>query len=203
MLVRPLKPGPELSPGTTMDCRACGRKLLLDGMHLKDKVRCRGCGRINWITEKHLAFRYTEKIRERQRAGLRLGYLIVFGLCVLAVVRMASRHGQILLSCESLNLLGLSALWIALLIHAICYGVGAGLGVVMVLLMRWVNGLTRELGIFGAVMCIFSGLGRMVLYFLGRQVGSTFISSFPYGLVLWGLFSTAGSVWRARMFPQR
>ena len=203
MLVSPRNPGPALAPGTTMDCRGCGRGLSLDGLHLGDKVRCRRCGRIGWITQKHLSFRYTDKTRERQEAGFRLGYLIVFGLCLLAVIPMASRNGQALLTCGSLSQLGVSALWVAVLIHLICYGTGTALGVAMVCLMRTVRGLTRELGIFGAVMCVASGLGRIVLYYLGRETGYPIVPSFPYGLVLWGLMSTAGSIWRARLFPLR
>lgn len=203
MLVYPLHPGPPLEPDTTLDCRGCGRKIPLDGLHMKDKVRCKGCGRIQWITEKHLAFRYTEKTRGRQKAGFRLAATIILGLCLLAVAPMASRSGESLLNPGTLSSLGLPALWIAIFLHVICYGVGLSVGLTLIGLMILVRRHTLEIGIFGAVMTIFGGLGRVVFYLLGEQMGRPFTPSLPYGLALWGLVCTAGSIWRASMFPQR
>ena len=203
MFVHPLHPGPPLEPGTALDCRGCGRRVPLDGLHMKDKVRCKRCSRIQWITEKHLAFRFTEKTKERQKAGFRLGAMILFGLCLLAVAPMASKAGENLLTLGTFSFLGLPALWIAVVLHVICYGVGVSVAFILIGLMAFVRRHTRELGIFGAVMTIFGGLGRMVFYLLGEQMGRPFTPSLPWGLAVWGIVCTAGSMWRASLFPQR
>ena len=94
-------------------------------------------------------------------------------------------------------------LWIAILIHVLCYGVGAAVGVGLSVSMLLVRKRTQDLGILGAVMTIFGGFGQLLFYFIGSQVGIPFSDTPPYHLVLFGIIGTSGSLWRASVFPHR
>lgn len=212
LFIRPRAPGPLPAPDATIVCRGCARKIPLQGIHLKDKVRCQRCGRIHWITEKFLASHNgnsensensEETPTKRRQTGVTLAGIAILGLCLLAVAPMAAGAGEILLSSGNLRLLGLSALRIAFLLHLLCYGVGMAVGLTLIWAMIMVRKHTQELGIIGAVMTVFGGLGRMVFYFLGEQMGHPFTESLPYGLVVWGALSTLGALWRASLFPKR
>ena len=203
MLLRPLHPGPAVEPGTTLDCRGCGRRIPIDGMRLKEKFRCSRCGRVNRITEKNLAFRHTKEEEEKKKAGTRLAGMTIFGLCLLAVAPMAGKAGDSLLRMDTFAAFGMGAVWMALLLNLVCYGVGVGVGVALIWLLAVVRRHTQEIGIIGAVMTIFGGFGRMLFYWLGEQMNSPFTPSLPYGLVVWGSLSTVGSLWRASLFEKR
>ena len=200
MFTRAFRPGPPMKPGTRIFCRGCGRHITVEHLRLYDKFRCIRCGRILRITQKLLSFRYTDKVRQRQQAGLRLGAMCLFCLSLLAVAPMAGRSGEVLLQWDTLSLLGPSSLVLAFTINLICYGTGAAVGALLCWLMFYIRRHTQDLGILGAIMTIFGGLGRMVFYFLGMQVGHPFTQTLPYGLVIWGAVSTVGSVFRARLF---
>ena len=173
------------------------------GLHIKNKVRCVVCGRIHKITRKHLAFQFTEKIRERDQFFVGCGATFVFFLSVLAVVPIASKAGGLLLSTGSLSFLGLSAVWSSFLIYILCYGTGVTVGLFLAGMMFVIRKKTQDLGILGAAMTIFGGFGRMAFYVLGNQVGIPFCKTFPYELVLCGTIGTTQSIWRARLFPHR
>ena len=200
MFTRAFRPGEALNPDTRVVCRGCGRSIPVGTLHLYDKFRCIRCGRIIRITQGLLTFRYTDKVKERQRAGLRLGAMILFFMCILAVVPMAGHVGETLLKWDSLSLYGASAIVLAVSINLICYGAAAIVGASLCWLMFYIRRHTQDLGMLGAVMTVFGGLGRMVFYALGLQVGYPFSAQLPYGLVLWGLISTVGSIFRARLF---
>jgi len=200
MMTRALRPGDALEPEARLDCRGCGRSIPVGTLHLFDKFRCTRCGRIIRITKSALAFTYTDKVKERQQAGLRLGAMIMFFMCILAVVPMAGHVGETLLKWDSLSLYGASAIVLAISINLVCYGTAAIVGVSLCWLMFYIRRHTQDLGMLGAVMTVFGGLGRMVFYALGLQVGYPFSAQLPYGLVLWGLISTVGSIFRARLF---
>ncbi len=203
MFIRALKPGAVLDDSVTIECQGCGRMMNVGGLQMKNKVRCRECGRIHRLTPKTLDFHYTEAARKKERDSMRFGATVVFFLCLLAVAPIASGAGERLLSTGSLLLLGLDALWMAGLIHVICYSVGAFVGVGLSWSMLIVRKKTQDLGILGAVMTIFGGFGQLLFYFIGEQVGIPFSKSPPYHLVLCGLIGTSGSFWRASIFPHR
>ena len=200
MLTKPMRPGPHLEPGTTVFCRGCGRQINVDSLRFNDKFRCRQCGRIMRVTRKLLSFRYTLKVKQRQQAGVRLGATFVFFMCLLAVSPMAGNAGEVLLRLDSLLLLGKASILSALIINIICYGTGIIVGFTLGWLMIYIRRHTQDLGLLGAVMTVFGGLGRVVFYLLGQQVGYQFTQGLPYGLVIWGLLSTAGSLFRNRLF---
>jgi len=203
MLIRSLKPGPVIEDSVEMDCRGCGRRIPVGGLEMKNKVRCKACGRIHKLTEKQLEFRYTEKVRKKEQDTIFFGASVVVLLNLMAVAPMASKCGEILLHEASLSFLGLSAFWIAVIIHVLCYGVGVLVGVSLGVAMILVRKKTQDLGILGAVMTVFGGFGRIIFYFLGKQVGIPFSQTLPYDLVLCGLIGTSGSLWRASIFPHR
>lgn len=200
MYTRALRPGKALAPDTRIDCRGCGRSIGVGTLRYYDKFRCSRCGRILRITPQLLSFRYTDKVRERQRAGLKLGAMVMFFMCILAVVPMAGRAGEALLRADSLAAFGVSAIVLAVVINLICYGTGAAVGACLCWAMFFIREKTQDLGILGAIMTIFGGLARIVFYCVGLCVGVRFAQKLPYGLVLWGLASTVGSIWRARLF---
>ena len=119
LLIRPRVPGPLPDTEASIVCQGCGRKIPLVGIHIKDKVSCKECGRIHWITEKLLVSQSETKPTPWRKTGARLVGLTILGLCLLAVAPMASSAGEVLLSSGSLYLLGLSALWIAILLRFI------------------------------------------------------------------------------------
>lgn len=203
MLIRSLRPGPVIEDSVEMDCRGCGRRMRVGGLQMKNKVRCKECGRIHKLTEKQLEFRYTEKVRKREQATIRFGASVVVIMSLVAVTPMAYKCGAILLSEASLSFLGLSAFWIALFVYALCYGAGAVVGISLGAAMILIRKKTQDLGILGALMTIFGGFGRVVYYAVGKQVGVPFSQTFPYELILGGLIGTSGSLWRARVFPHR
>lgn len=203
MFIRSLRPGPEIEGSVTLQCHGCGREMPVGGLRMKNKVRCRACGRIHKLTAKALAFRYTDAARKKERDTMRFGATVVFFLCLLAVAPIASGAGERLLSMESLLLLGLPAFWIAVWIHVLCYGVGAAVGLGLAWAMLLVRKRTQDLGILGAVMTIFGGFGQLGFYYVGSQVGIPFSKTPPYYLVACGLIGTTGSLWRASVFPHR
>ncbi len=204
LFIRPRVPGPLPDPDAAIFCRGCTRKIPLQGIHLRDKVRCQRCGRIHWVTEKLLVSPHEKKPTNREQTGVRLAGAAMLALCLLAVAPMAARAGEILFSSGNLRLLGLSfALRIAILLNLLCYGVGLAVGLALIWAMIIVRRHTKELGIIGAVMTVLGGLGRVVFYFLGEQMGHPFTESLPYGLVVWGVLSTIGALWRASLFQQR
>jgi len=203
MFVRSLRPGAAIEPGVKMECHGCGRDMPVHGLHMRNKVRCQACGRIHKLTPKALGFRFTAATRKKEKDTMNFGATVVFFLCLLAVAPIASGAGERLLSAESLALLGLPALWMAIWIHVLCYGVGAAVGLGLSGAMLLVRKRTQDLGILGAVMTIFGGFGQLVFYFIGSQVGVPFSKSPPYYLVACGLIGTAGSLWRASVFPHR
>jgi len=203
MFIRSLRPGPVIEDSVRMVCHGCGREMPVGGLQMKNKVRCKGCGRIHKLTPKALAFQFTDAVRKKERDTMRFGATVVFFLCLLAVAPIASGAGERLLSAEGMSLLGLPALWIAILVHVICYGVGAAVGLGLSWSMLLVRKKTQDLGILGAVMTIFGGFGQLTFYFIGSQVGIPFSKTPPYHLVACGLIGTTGSLWRASVFPHR
>jgi len=203
MFIRALRPGPVIGESVIMECHGCGREMRVDGLQMKNKVRCKACGRIHRLTPKTLAFQFTEAARKKEKGTMLFGATIVFFLCLLAMAPIASGAGDLLLSTESLALLGLPALWIAIYIHVLCYAVGAAVGLGLSWSMLLVRKWTQDLGILGAVMTIFGGFGQLIFYFVGSQVGIPFSKTPPYHLVLCGLIGTSGSLWRASVFPHR
>jgi len=203
MLIRSLRPGAVLDESATMACHGCGRQMRVGGLRMKNKVRCKACGRIHKLTPKALAFRYTEAVRKKEKDTMGFGASVVFVLCLVAVAPVASGAGERLLSMQGMAFLGLPALWIAVAIHALCYGVGAAVGLALAGCMLLVRRWTRDLGILGAVMTIFGGFGQLVFYYVGSQVGIPFKETPPYYLVLCGIIGTSGSLWRASVFPHR
>jgi hypothetical protein len=203
MLIRSLRPGPVIDDAVTLECHGCGRRMAVAGLQMKNKVRCKACGRIHKLTPKALTFRFTEAARKKEKDTMRFGATVVFFLSMLAMAPIASGAGELLLSTGSLALLGLSAFWIAVLIHVLCYAVGAAVGLGLSWAMLLVRKRTQDLGILGAVMTIFGGFGQLVFYFVGSQVGIPFSRTPPYHLVACGLIGTTGSLWRASVFPHR
>ena len=201
--IRPRVPGPPLAPDTTTDCRGCGRRIPLNGIHLDDKLRCQGCGRIHWITEKLLASNDVKKFQAWEQRLVSLAGLVILGLCLLAVAPMAAKTGETLLATGCLYLLGSSALGLAVFLNLLCYGIGTAVGLTLIWLLKVLRRHTMELGIIGAVMTLLGGLGGVIFYLLGEQMGHPFTASLPYGLVAWGTLSTIGALWRASLFPKR
>ncbi len=200
MYTRALKPGKPLERDTKIDCRGCGRSIEVGMLRYYDKFRCSACGRILRITPKLLSFRYTDKVKERQQAGLKLGAMVMFFMCILAVVPMAGRAGETLLALHAVASYGVSTIVMAVVVNIICYGTGAAVGVCLCWTMFYIRSKTQDLGILGAIMTIFGGLARMAFYGVGLLVGIRFAQQLPYGLLLWGIISTVGSVLRSRLF---
>lgn len=203
MFIRSLRPGPVIDESVKIECQGCGRIMPVGGLQMKNKVRCKGCGRIHRLTKKALAFEYTDAARKKERDTMRFAATAVFLLCILAMARIAAGAGERLLALESLALLGPAALWMAIFIHVLCYGVGAAVGLALGWAILQIRKQTQDLGILGAVMTIFGGFGQLAFYFVGSQVGIPFIKNPPYYLVVCGLIGTTGSLWRASVFPHR
>jgi hypothetical protein len=203
MFIRALKPGPALDGSVTIECQGCGRVMNVGGLQMKNKVRCKKCGRIHRLSQKTLDFHYTEEALKKETNMMRFGAACVFFLSLLAMAPIAAGAGKLLLSIGSLSMLGLDAVWMAILIHVICYTVGASVGLGLSWFMLLVRKKTQDLGILGAVMTIIGGFGQLMFWLIGDQVGIPFSKNPPYHLVLCGLIGTSGSLWRASVFPHR